>query len=222
MKENLYEVTFRGISPLIMHWDNIEHSDELKKWRSDPANKKISVAGDDRSPAHTWLGSVYHDGVRVVMPRDNIQRMCMEAGAAVPVPGGRGGKTFKAQSQSGMEPVEDFWTLTVRGREIPWSALAALVEVREFGLHKAAARDLGFELFVKRAKIGQAKHVRVRPRFLEWKLSGHIRVFDEQITETVLRQILQIGGIYKGLGDWRPSSKTPGPFGRFEAHVQVA
>ena len=45
-------------------------------------------------------------------------------------------------------------------------------------------------------------------------------VWDDQITLAVLADVLKMAGDYKGLGDWRPSSKTPGPFGRFEAVVK--
>jgi hypothetical protein len=35
-----------------------------------------------------------------------------------------------------------------------------------------------------------------------------------------LRDIARLAGAYKGLGDWRPSGRTPGPFGRFKATVE--
>ena len=40
-----------GITALLMHNDDFESSDLLNAWRKAPANKGISVAGDDRSPA---------------------------------------------------------------------------------------------------------------------------------------------------------------------------
>jgi hypothetical protein len=216
-----YMVTITGTRPLLMHADNLEWADEMENWKNDPANKKDSKAGDDRTPAFRWLGCLYHDGTRIVMPAENIQAAMMGGGALVPVPGGKSGKTFKAQSQSGMMPAEDAWPLKVRGREIEWNALADLREAKAFGLHVAKVRELGFSLFTKRAKIGMTKHVRVRPRFDEWSISGTIRVFDDQITQSVLEQILSYAGRYKGLGDWRPGSKTPGNFGMFDARVRL-
>ena len=79
---------------------------------------------------------------------------------------------------------------------------------------------MGFSLFVKRARIGQSKHIRVRPRFDNWAAQGELLVTDEQITENILRDILEMAGKYKGLGDWRPSSKTPGFYGTFNAEVK--
>lgn len=215
-----YQFTLTGISPLIMHWDNIDWADKLKKWRTKSENKKISVAGDDRSPAFTWLGSVYNDGSTVALPQDNLQRCMMEGGAMVPVPGGRSGKTFKAQTQSGMVIVESHMPVEINGQTIPISALSDLEGVSDFEVHKATAVALGFSLFTKRAKIGTSKHIRVRPRFDRWKLTGTLRVWDDQLTKDTLTEILSVAGNFKGLGDWRPSSRTPGPFGRFTSVLQ--
>ena len=86
-------------------------------------------------------------------------------------------------------------------------------------VNQEVVKKLGFELFLKRAKIGQSKHVRVRPFFLNWSAVGSILVMDSQITREALTDILEAAGAYKGLGDWRPSSKTPGPYGTFSAIV---
>ena len=81
---------------------------------------------------------------------------------------------------------------------------------------------LGFELFVKRAKIGKAKHVRVRPMFRNWEAEGTLTVLDEEasgLKHANLQRILDLAGAMVGLGDWRPSSPTPGCYGRFTAQV---
>lgn len=216
-----YQVELVGKTGMLHHHDNIDWADEMDEWKNNPANKKGSKAGDDRSPAWRWLGSLYHDGAVVAMPQDNLMRAFMEGGAMVPVPGGRNGKTFKAQTQSGMLVGEAFWPLLV-GREdatIPVAPLLALQTVADFREHQATVKRQGFELHLKRAKIGASKHVRVRPFFATWKLRGTIHVWDDQITDGALTDILQYAGTYKGLGDWRPSGKTPGPFGTFSASV---
>ena len=41
-------------------------------------------------------------------------------------------------------------------------------------------------------------------------------MWDEQITEDVLRNIIEYAGQYKGIGDWRPGGK-PGPYGIYSA-----
>ena len=217
-----YAVTITGETPLLMHWDNIDWADKLDAWQNDPKNRKASKAGDDRSPAWRWIGSMYHDGEHVGMPSDNLMRAFMEGGAMVPVPGGKSGKTFKAQSQSGMMVNQAYWPLTINGRTLPMASVSPLLSTDEFCQHKDACAALGFSLHVKRAKIGASKHIRVRPRFDHWSFAGTVSVWDEQITERVLGDILRYAGQYKGLGDWRPGGKTPGSYGMFSATVAKA
>lgn len=217
-----YAVEIIGKTPLLMHHDNIEWADYMDTWKNDPGNKKTSKAGDDRSPAWRWLGCCYHDGKRLAIPQANIMRAIMEGGAMVPVPGGKMGKTFKSQTQSGMMCVETFWTLeTAEGRVIEWPTLAELNRIDSFPEMREKVRELGFDLLIKRAKIGTSKHIRVRPEFSAgWRISGHISVWDEQITGDALASILEYSGQYKGLCDWRPGGRTPGPFGTFSATIQ--
>lgn len=215
-----YRITITGKTPLLLHADNIDWADQMGEWKDAPANKGKSKPGDDRTPAFRWIGCLYHDGDVVAMPSDNIMRCAMEGGALVPVPGGKGGKTFKAQTQSGMQVGEAFWPLDVGGGgPLPMSEISALMTEELFATHRERAAALGFSLFVKRAKIGTQKHVRVRPRFDQWSCSGTINVWDAKITKPILQEILNYAGQYKGLGDWRPGSKTPGAFGMFEARV---
>lgn len=214
-----YTVTLTGTMPLLMHADNIAWADEMDAWKADPANKKTSKAGDDRSPAYRWIGALYHDGTQVALPSDNLMRAFMEGGALVPVPGSKTGKTFKAQSQSGMLVEGTHWPLLVRGYTIPIAPILALRDEPMFAKHQQAVEAAGFELHLKRAKIGASKHVRVRPLFTDWSAMGTIHVWDTEITPEVLAKIITQAGLYKGLGDWRPGAKTPGPFGMFKGQV---
>ncbi|SRR6266498_179873 len=215
-----YRIEITGTQPLLMHHDDIEWADVMDSWRNDPKNKKSSKAGDDRTPAHRWIGSLYHDNGKLVIPSENIMRAIMEGAAMVLVPGGKSGKTFKSQSQSGIVPASVGWPLIVGDKEIPSSKILELAVVSDFSIHKEMVLSLGFSLFLKRARIGTQKHIRVRPRFDIWAAAGELAVIDDQITTEVLTSILQCAGTYKGLCDWRPGSKTPGSFGTFVANVQ--
>jgi hypothetical protein len=214
-----YTVTLTGKMPLLMHADNIEWADSMDAWKNDPSNKKGSKAGDDRSPAFRWLGCLYHDGQVVAIPNDNLMRAFMEGGAMVPVPGGKNGKTFKAQTQSGMLVDGTHWPLLIESKPVPVAPLLALQTERDFAAHRLAVDRAGFSLHIKRAKIGASKHVRVRPLFERWSATGVVHVWDDQITKDALVQVVTQAGLYKGLGDWRPGGKTPGPFGMFTATV---
>ena len=217
-----YHVTIKGIQPLLMHADDIAWADQMDRWRGDKDNKKNSKAGDDRTPAFRWLGSLYrNEEGTIIIPTENIMRALMEGGAMVPVPG-QARKTFKSQSQSGIMPRSIGWPLFVNGKSINPKPVEALMKEKDFEKHQNAVEALGFSLYLKRARIGQSKHIRVRPRFENWSAAGDLVVTDEQITQDVLAEILETAGKYKGIGDWRPSSKTPGTFGMFEAKVTAA
>jgi hypothetical protein len=219
MKSRQYSVTLTGLTPLLMHHDNITSCEMLKKWRSAPGNKAVGVAGDDRSPAFTWIGSLYSDGGRVSIPADNLMTMLREGGSKCPT--GKGQKTFKAQTQSGIVVDQGQWDLETPKGKIEFSKIKPLMDEMDFEVHEKTAQDLGFMLFVKRARIGAAKHIRVRPRFDRWSASGTVTVLDEAITTETLQMILDYAGTYCGMCDWRPSSpRSPGSFGKFEATIK--
>lgn len=214
-----YKVTIKGVTPLLLCADNIEWADEMKEWRKDPDNKKESVAGDDRTPAWTWIGCLHHDGEHIAIPQDMVMASLMGGGAMIPV--GKGRKTFKSQTQSGLRVLEPYWKLKIKGQCVSIQDVLALKGNKKFEEHKTFATNNGFQLFVKRAAVNNAKHVRVRPRFDTWEVEGTIRVLDDQITDKILEQIFHYTGQFKGWGDWRPGSKTPGPHGMFEVSIKA-
>ena len=61
-------------------------------------------------------------------------------------------------------------------------------------------------------------HVRVRPKFAKWSVAGEIMVLKPEITGEILQQLFELAG-KAGLCDWRPSGKTPGPYGQADAVV---
>ena len=212
-----FKFTLKSISPLLLHADDVELSDQVKAWRVAPDNKQISVPGDDRSPPWTWMTYCYTNGTHITVPSDNLSACLLKAGAQVIL---KGQKTFKEATQCGLFIVHDHMPVLVDGKPIQVADINAL---RDFAFAKQAAsvKDLGFTLFVKRAKVGAAKHVRVRARFEKWSLNGEVHVLAKEITEGHLKQIFDIAGFYKGLCDWRPGSpKSPGRFGRFEVSLE--
>lgn len=217
MSLRTYRVEITGVQPLLMHADSIEWADEMDRWKAKADNRSKGKAGDDRAPAWRWLGSMYHDGEHLVLPTENVMRMLMEGGAMTPT--GRKMGTFKSQSQSGIMPTAVAWPLSINGEQVPVASLVALAGNDDFAAHQEEAKRLGFSLFLKRARIGATKHIRVRPRFDQWEAAGELVVTDDMITTDVLSAILSTAGRYKGLGDWRPGGKTPGVYGMFEAKV---
>lgn len=219
MKKVRVEIT--GTTPLLMHADNIDFADEMDAWKNNPKNKGASKAGDDRTPPWRWIGCLNYDnptGV-VTIPSEYIMRSIM--GGAAEVPTGKGKKTFKAQSQSGLLCEDFHWPLLIGGKTISMADIKTCRDLETFKENVSVAEMLGFSLFTKRAKIGASKHIRVRPRFDNWAISGQIMIIDKEITMDKLQVILDISGRLKGLGDWRPGAPTPGPFGMFTAKVSA-
>ncbi|WP_257306266.1 hypothetical protein [Geothrix campi] len=219
MKARTYQIALEGQTPLLMHQDNLAFQGFLKKWQTDPANKGKSEPGDDRTPAFTWLGYAYVENGQFVIPSDNIMTLLREGGVKCPT--GKGKGTFKSLTQSGIVVDQASWPLLVNEKPVPFAPFQALMDEPDFTIHEKAAADHGFQLFSKRAKIGKAKHVRVRPRFDQWAIEGTVTVLDDMITEDALQTILNFAGRYAGLCDWRPSSPDkPGRFGTFTATVK--
>ena len=205
---------------IIHHCDSIEWADAMDEWRTDPANKQKSKAGDDRTPPYRWIGHMYFDDPKagvVTVPCENIMKCITEAARQVPT--GRKQQTYGSLIQSGLFCPEFHWPLLVNGKPIPMTAINEIKKLKTFREHKEAAEDLGFSLYVRRVKIGNNKHIRVRPRFDKWTIEGKILIIDDAITKEILRIILQIAGRLKGLCDWRPGGRTPGPWGMFTSEV---
>lgn len=218
MTTERYHLTLEGLTPFLMHAENRSFADEVLSWRKDPANKERSVPGDDRSPAWTWLGYTYHDGRTMGIPSDNLMTMLREGGAKVKVAQGKG--TYKKQTQAGIVIDQLMFDFFSCGQQIPWEPIARLRgEPYDFWKHEEVAKDHGFELHCKPARIKSSKHIRVRPMFRDWAARGTITVIDSEvsgITQDVLQVILNQAGALCGIGDWRPSSPSSGgSFGKF-------
>jgi len=214
------KVVFTGVTPLIMHRGNITFQDLLKSWQKNPVNKNESVKGDDRTPAWAWIGSCYHDGQVLGIPSDNLMAVLRGGGTLVST--GKGSKSYKKQSQSGLIVMEPFWPLTTaEGKKVPWAAIEALKQEKDFEKHCIEAKKLGAELFVKRVSLNTSKPIRVRPLFeAGWKIEGTISITDDSITDAAFSDILLMAGNLCGLGDWRPGApKSPGPYGRFDVQI---
>ncbi len=213
-----FELT--GVTPLLMHNDDIEAADLLNGWRKDPANNDVSKKGDDRSPGWTWQTYLYSDGEHVGIPSGNLMVNLRTAATKVPLPDGKNGKTCKEISQSGMVVRDEFLAFTFNGKQR--LKIADVLKLREkpFAEQAAWAAKEGFRLFAKRARVGQSKHVRVRPRFETWSVRGVLAVTAPAITFELVEEFFEYGG-RGGLCDWRPSSpKSPGPFGMYETKLK--
>lgn len=210
------DFVLKGVTPLLMHADDVQASDTLQEWRKNPSNKGQSVPGDDRSPPWTWQTYTYKDEEgNITIPSDNLMRCLCKAGTKVIL---KKQTTFKELTQTGLLIPNDCLFFSNGGQRINMSEF---VENRneKFSEQLTRARKHGFDLLIKRAVVGTGKHVRVRPMFRAWEASGTITVTAPEFDLERLQQLFDLAGTV-GLGDWRPGGKTPGRFGMFEASVK--
>lgn len=224
-----YAFTLTGISPLLMSWDNLVFSDMVREWWQDPENvgKPGTEKGSDRHPSFTWIGRLYHDGENVSMPTANLLTCLRDAGKTVPVPGGKG-KTYKEATQTALmfesEHLE-FKGGTKDAKTIPLAPILKLVEVaNDMKAHCTAVEKMGFKIDIRRAALKTgSKNIRCRPRFDHWQVSGAFVITDpDAMSIDKVKQVFEIAGLRKGLCDWRPGGKTPGPMGRFNVNIKGA
>lgn|SRR5678816_3348595 len=214
-----YKFQLTGISPLLMHNNNIEERDRLEAVRK---RMKGGKAGDDRSPADSWKGYLYFsdDTNHVCITSEMLLAYLLIGGAKVRV---SGKETLKSHSQRVMFDRLDY-DMTVRDALIKRSEIEGISG--EFTEQSNACRGLGFKLHVKPCTVGTSKHIRVRPLFTGWALSGAFEIEDDDANVlglSSLRELFTVCGRMVGLGDWRPSSpKRPGQYGRFTATVERA
>lgn len=215
---NAKDIGFKltGIKSLFMHADDVLAADKLNAARKTPGKK--GVAGDDRSPAWTWKTYLYTDGEHVCMPSQALMVMLRKGGVEFRT---QGKKTLKAESQASVLIVDEMVKLTTHSGKLVKLADINDITSEVFEDHIAAAEKLGFVLDVRRAKVGAAKHVRVRPKFLTgWTLDCVAQVDVDRIPAATFGDLLAYCGSYVGIGDWRPSSpQSPGPHGRFTVEM---
>lgn len=208
------DFVLKGISPLLMHADDVMMADELSAARKS-MSKGQKAPGDDRSPAWTWHTYCYHDDDHLVWPSENLMVSLRSAAATIIY---SKQKSFKELSQSGLIIPDECLDLSTRKGKVSWGMIEAwrdddtpfMQQSKEF-----TKNDPDCSLFVKRARIQQSKNIRVRPRFENWFVKGKIVITNPEISFERLVEFFTIAGDRCGLGDWRPSSKTPGPYGRF-------
>lgn len=185
------QVKIQGVSPLVMHNGRLANP-------ADPVVRDIkkitSIRGNKRTEAQElelirleWEGGLYigDNGAPCVMGT-NIEAMIQSAATKV---GGATKKMFQAGVFCLMDP-----SLEYEGPKTPkglWEKGDAFV-------------------LTKPARVGQARVMRTRPIFKAWALSFELEV-DTAVVKSLglVEEALKVGGMYVGLGDWRPR------YGRF-------
>lgn len=225
-----FEFEIVGKMPLIMHQDSIEGADAVSKWIISPEGKKLSVPGDDRTPAWKWHYCLYHDGENVVIPFDVLMGAIRMGAMRVPIdPSGRKRGNFEKLSQSGLMLHQESTVLVVQGHPVK---IADVEKFRDLSFAEQAqqVKKLDFQLWVKPVRMDngrgrKTRNIRVRPRFDEWKTSGLIEITDPIITPEALGRIMDASGVYGGFLDYRPGVTWPGKpgfYGTYTVRLKAA
>lgn len=242
-----YLVKLDGKTALFIHQDDVTKADEVEDWRIDNPNTK---RGDDRCPSWTWLTYLYENNGMLVIPQINIMALFRDSGQKIPMKAVdetcKTTASLKSETQSQLV-IEGDAVLKVNGKALKYKTLQdiAMLEGNSsseslgsarkdkqaasrrargaFALQCKAAQEVGIRLDVRRATIGQAKHVRVRPVCDVWSCEFPVIATGDIFTkQDNFERLLQMAGRFIGIGDWRPGSpKKPGPYGQFEPTVKV-
>jgi hypothetical protein len=223
-----FTLTMKGLTPLLMHADDVEWSDRMEIDRGEinkvkEKGKSKGKKGDDRSPAWSWIGYLYRTPEGVVsLPVENIRKCLMQAGKMVGKPKG-GNTNYQREVATGVWIEGAYGPVLIGGK--PVNAEATLVKLDrepDYQRHTAEVAKLGFRLWAKRAPLkGGGKHVRIRPRFeAGWGATFTGSLDPEIIDKDTFAQVVELAGSRIGVGDWRPSSPTPGTYGMFDTELK--
>jgi hypothetical protein len=175
-----------GIAPLIMH--NVRLADPLdefaKKVKKLTANRRKTEEIHEQIAREEFEGGLYFDkALGPYIPADNIERMIVDAAKASKL-----GATVKESMLS----VGDRFQLAYEGPR--------------------TVQELYDEKFLYRRAVGMrgSKTVRTRPMFPNWAVEFTLSYDPERLNGDQVRDIIEYGGRYKGLCDFRPR------FGRFK------
>lgn len=172
-----YNVTIKGISPLLQHRFSEEKLMSVKKKTGD---KKLT-ADEKKVVASQYL---YLDNKgKVSQPASHIEGAMVKASTEIKM-AGSGKKTYKDLVKG---------TCFVFPEYIPHKNQKWTVDERSVVNPTTRGRSMCY-----------------RPRIDDWQLSFELHVNDDRADDDAIRQILEIAGLQRGVGAYRPR------FGRFE------
>lgn len=187
-------VTWKGISPLIMHsckTVNPLHpiSKEIRKLNDKPRGQKLTEEELERLSDLEWeAGAYWQDGIGLYIPGENIEATLRN-----------GGKTFKkGKDFEKYVSVTDLYVPLDYGENLSKEELIKRYEYRDTR-----------PMVVSRARI-----LRTRPRFDQWKIVFNLIYDEEKIDLDTIVNAMTYAGSYVGLCDSRPK------YGKFCATLE--
>lgn len=183
------KVAIEGVTELLMHRYVL---DEIKRGK-----KNSKITNPETSYEDEWIKGTYltPEGL-VCIPSMMIEAMLRNASIGQKV-----GKHFLSKIIPTGCSVREFEPLvTINGNTI------TIDDIRENDW------KLTFPVVVKTSRVSRTRTA-LPPG---WRLDFHVDIISKLLKVDVMEEIFQRAGYAAGLGDWRPSSKSPGKFGQFE------
>ena len=188
------KVTWKGISPLIMHsckTVNPLHpiSKEIRKLNDKPRGQKLTEEELERLSDLEWeAGAYWQDGLGLYIPGENVEAT-IRNGAKV----NKKGKDIEKYVN-----VTDLYIPFDYGENLSKKELINRYEYRDTR-----------PMVVSRARI-----LRTRPRFDQWKIVFNLMYDETKINLDVIVDAMTYAGLYVGLCDSRPK------YGKFCATIE--
>jgi hypothetical protein len=186
-------VTWKGISPLIMHscqCVNPLHpiSKELKKYTSKKSKGKTDEDLVKISDLEWEAGAYWKDGLGLYIPAENVEATIINGGKA-----NRKGKDFQKYVT-----VTDLYIPFEYGENLTKEELIQNYEYRDTRI-----------MTVQRSKV-----MRTRPRFDQWKITFDLMYDENNMDIDTIVNAMEYAGSYVGLCDSRPK------YGKFVATIE--
>lgn len=213
-----YDFVLTGTTPVIFHSNIVEKADLFEEWlKSDAASG--TPKGDDRYPAWKWQLYVPTDDEAAAFPSVDVMAAIKNGARKVVL---RGSTTYLREATTGVHVATDFCRFEGPSGPMLVKWMQKIAD-KTYAEQAQEVKKIGGRLRLDRLPINnKTKMVRVRAEFPSWKVSGRIMVLHDMIPKDVFVKILDNAGRYGGLGDYRPSSKRPGPYGQFTATIKPA
>jgi hypothetical protein len=177
---------------LLMHNGQLANPRNIyaKALKEITAKKKKSDEDHEEVSRREFQGGLYHDDeLGPYLPGEAIQAMLVEG---------------SRKSKQGRE----FVSVTVEEDRVP-------LEYKGPRDRDALWKDDKF-VHSSPVKVGQARVMRTRPLFRNWKLRFSVSIEDDAtVNPSDVERALTEAGRKVGLGDWRPGSPRGGRMGRF-------
>lgn len=193
MAQNLISisVTIRGVTPLLMH--AFTDADQMTATSGSRASAAASDRGtpEDQAREHLYFSA---DGETIILPQPNVFSCIVSAGKFF-----KAGKSKITTQKTSLLPA----CLFFRDTEFPLEHGGWSVDTRAVRIPSTGGRIQ-----------------RHRPIFHEWALTFTADLDTDEMSERLLREIVDAAGNKIGLGDFRPECK--GPYGRFRVDAWQA